>query len=364
MGNNQYKYIHYDTLNGIDKIYRSKQLIWIIFKNAIKSLNKNTLDYIINNYQKELQLYDYIQDRKICNKNFIDSIHLFECLLKYKLEDYAIKLFNLNVVNEQTMFFHTMLTGHINLFSICMQYQCKKVLDYICNNLYLGNNGPSVIYYDACKYNYQDIAIQIFKYYHEYITYILYAPCLYKSTTVIEHVLNNTSIQLSDLYSSSKNRGEYYNVLDTLYDADNLPIFSKIIDRFAGDQYEVFDNFIKHVSVEYNNRNKKYIDKLVNTLSFTPDIINNIHPSYGIKPIKFRTLLDPVSLTYNKKNYLKSPIRIDEANNTCQICMDNRANAVIVPCGHVLCFDGKCKDGIKECHLCRGSIEKIIKLHI
>jgi hypothetical protein len=47
----------------------------------------------------------------------------------------------------------------------------------------------------------------------------------------------------------------------------------------------------------------------------------------------------------------------------CKICMEYTQNAVIVPCGHMLCFEGKCKDEIKVCHMCRRPIEKIIKMH-
>ena len=47
----------------------------------------------------------------------------------------------------------------------------------------------------------------------------------------------------------------------------------------------------------------------------------------------------------------------------CCICEDFKADGVIVPCGHTICFEGKCKNSIKECHICRQPIQTVIKYY-
>lgn len=59
----------------------------------------------------------------------------------------------------------------------------------------------------------------------------------------------------------------------------------------------------------------------------------------------------------------KSKLSPKQDEDECHICMEHIQNAIIVPCGHMLCFEGSCKDNIQVCHMCRGPIEKIIKMH-
>jgi uncharacterized protein YjbI with pentapeptide repeats len=47
----------------------------------------------------------------------------------------------------------------------------------------------------------------------------------------------------------------------------------------------------------------------------------------------------------------------------CQICMENKKNRVIVPCGHTLC--AQCEKSIKnKCPFCRTIVDKIITLYL
>ena len=48
---------------------------------------------------------------------------------------------------------------------------------------------------------------------------------------------------------------------------------------------------------------------------------------------------------------------------TCPICLDNKINVAIIPCGHTLC--NKCLSQYNErCFICREKFDNIIKLYI
>jgi len=45
----------------------------------------------------------------------------------------------------------------------------------------------------------------------------------------------------------------------------------------------------------------------------------------------------------------------------CKVCMENKINTTIIPCGHAcVCIEDSKK--LKECPMCRGEIKEIIKL--
>jgi hypothetical protein len=48
--------------------------------------------------------------------------------------------------------------------------------------------------------------------------------------------------------------------------------------------------------------------------------------------------------------------------NICNICADNRAQYVIIPCGHTLCY--LCSTKIKLCHICRSVFTNIIRFYL
>lgn len=67
----------------------------------------------------------------------------------------------------------------------------------------------------------------------------------------------------------------------------------------------------------------------------------------------------------NKNVIFKENIS-DKSNindNLCPICHNNVANAVLVPCGHTICFDGECKTFLKHCHICRQKYNQIVKYY-
>ena len=51
------------------------------------------------------------------------------------------------------------------------------------------------------------------------------------------------------------------------------------------------------------------------------------------------------------------------SNALCTICYQYPANAVLYPCGHTICFDGVCKQSIRECPFCRVPIQNVIKIY-
>ena len=51
----------------------------------------------------------------------------------------------------------------------------------------------------------------------------------------------------------------------------------------------------------------------------------------------------------------------DDEANECVICMDGKKEYLCIPCGH-LCLCGTCKDGIKQCPMCRADNVTVIKL--
>jgi hypothetical protein len=58
-----------------------------------------------------------------------------------------------------------------------------------------------------------------------------------------------------------------------------------------------------------------------------------------------------------------SEISSEKDENLCVICLDNKKNIVLVPCGHV-CICDSCKEkNIKDCPICRTKIENMIKAY-
>ena len=58
---------------------------------------------------------------------------------------------------------------------------------------------------------------------------------------------------------------------------------------------------------------------------------------------------------HRKKEYLKTKDVME-----CSICMENKIDCVLVPCGHMYC--SKCIVGVDVCPHCRNSFQKIQKL--
>ena len=51
---------------------------------------------------------------------------------------------------------------------------------------------------------------------------------------------------------------------------------------------------------------------------------------------------------------------------TCQICMENACDAILLPCGHTSCHEcGEIlKREKKDCHICRGRIRRVQRMFL
>jgi len=105
--------------------------------------------------------------------------------------------------------------------------------------------------------------------------------------------------------------------------------------------------------------------------------INNLAPQEKIKNLDLNKAksdeiknLDlnkcTVEELYNLQNNLTELLtkiigKIKELNE-CTICMNNKINSILIPCGHKICCL-KCGEKVKECPCCRHQIEQIIKIY-
>ena len=53
----------------------------------------------------------------------------------------------------------------------------------------------------------------------------------------------------------------------------------------------------------------------------------------------------------------------NDPRHICPICTTNEVNTAYVPCGHTICTTCSIKCDIDHCYICRGNIEKVIKLY-
>ena len=49
-----------------------------------------------------------------------------------------------------------------------------------------------------------------------------------------------------------------------------------------------------------------------------------------------------------------------ENENECRVCMVNRKNTVLIPCGHCLCSN--CVKRVTKCPMCRATIRRSVEL--
>jgi hypothetical protein len=66
-----------------------------------------------------------------------------------------------------------------------------------------------------------------------------------------------------------------------------------------------------------------------------------------------------------RAHVIQPPVEIprEEGEDTeCVVCLDNERAYAIVPCGH-LCVCGGCVGRVKECPICRGRIQSILKIY-
>lgn len=118
-------------------------------------------------------------------------------------------------------------------------------------------------------------------------------------------------------------------------------------------------NFNKSVAEQYIKM-EHIFDKTMGPL------VNSLKKEFLINPNIVNDLMD--SLTKPKNEIKHDFIEQAEKNPICSICLDDAANAAIVPCGHSnFCYDCISSYHInsqnKVCPICRNEIMMIVKLY-
>ena len=65
----------------------------------------------------------------------------------------------------------------------------------------------------------------------------------------------------------------------------------------------------------------------------------------------------------NQGTIINSTMDNDADKEICKVCLNNKINTVLVPCGHrCICEDcGKSLGASKKCPICRQKIQKVMK---
>lgn len=118
-------------------------------------------------------------------------------------------------------------------------------------------------------------------------------------------------------------------------------------------------NFNKRVQEQYNNINPVFDEKM-------GPLVNSIKEEYSKNPNIFNDLID--SLTKPKDEPKNDFVEQTEKKQLCSICLDDDANAAIVPCGHSnFCHECISSHHInsqnKVCPICRTEIIMVVKLY-
>jgi E3 ubiquitin-protein ligase RGLG len=146
------------------------------------------------------------------------------------------------------------------------------------------------------------------------------------------------------------------------------------------DLMQTFDNKLpkrKFDNCQFVDLNKVFDKAKANNVTvqvqFMIDAMQEIPDSYIIlkkmgklfieKSANFNQQWEYVHPTKAKHTALEPSAPIISDESICAICLVNKANGVIIECGHTICFDGDCKNKITTCHICRKNITKIIKLY-
>lgn len=200
----------------------------------------------------------------------------------------------------------------------------------------------------------------------------------------------NTNTLLDSTYLC-KLETNTFDVLD-LQEGDIISIIEKIksemktcklnIDniKFAMQKYEKIlediNNFKKsatELSKIYNNlsimsgesefENKLHVIKDFG-LDYTSEVLLNAYKSeieFKIDRLTCQFSENSNKISRFKKLILKAT-QEERIKNMCSICATNKINTCINPCGHVFC--NTCTDKMRNCGMCRGSINTKIKLYL
>tara|TARA_Y100000591_G_C21762379_1_gene660803 strand:- start:216 stop:998 length:783 start_codon:yes stop_codon:yes gene_type:complete len=159
--------------------------------------------------------------------------------------------------------------------------------------------------------------------------------------------------------------------------------FSDVLSEFKNEFKSVQDKFIK-IDEELKNESKKTeldIKNLESMINFVNNIDNSYSEEEEIKKINENIILLSSKIKNNsklkdaKKSYLEIRIELNKYFNiirsinnmntstTCGLCLTNKVDQFINPCGH--CFCSECKDRLisyeghisnANCPICRGNI--------
>tara|TARA_Y100000992_G_scaffold20761_1_gene11960 strand:- start:141 stop:941 length:801 start_codon:yes stop_codon:yes gene_type:complete len=167
--------------------------------------------------------------------------------------------------------------------------------------------------------------------------------------------------------------------------------FSDILSEFKKEFKDVQNKFIKIDEELKNEAIKTELD--INNLENMINFVNNIDKSYSeeeeIKKINENIILLSTKIKNNcklkesKKSYVQIRMELNKYFNiirslnnmntttTCGLCLTNKIDQYINPCGH--CFCGECKERLisyegsianANCPICRGNILDFKKLFI
>lgn len=104
---------------------------------------------------------------------------------------------------------------------------------------------------------------------------------------------------------------------------------------------------------EYCNKINEYDKRINEYISITYRLNNEIN--------EYKQKLELKTSNNIIKLFDKCCDEIDDSNNPCSICLENKRNVLLLPCKHVSnCI--KCSDKLNECPLCRTKIEKMISI--
>lgn len=136
-----------------------------------------------------------------------------------------------------------------------------------------------------------------------------------------------------------------------------------------------FDNF---QFVNFNKVRERAISKNICVeIQFAIDALQEIPEQYKYLKHQKKLTLPGTSQLNKRWEYIHPtvdtmlgptiPLISQNSNQTdenlCPICLTNKADGVLVPCGHTICFSGNCSASLTKCHICRGNIEKKIKFY-
>ena len=166
--------------------------------------------------------------------------------------------------------------------------------------------------------------------------------------------------------------------------------FRNVLQNFKDEFIELQDKFIV-IDKKIKEETEK-TDKDIKNLEVMINFVNNLDESYSetdeVKNINENiiNLSDKIktnnSLKDAKKDYIKIRVEINDCfsiiksinnlntTNTCSLCMNNKVEEFIDPCGH--CYCTSCKNRLihyeggvdMNCPICRGHIREFKQLYL